>query len=166
MTPLVPCPACKRHVATREIACPFCAAALPVQRARHALVLGRVTRAAVFSAAVIACDSDKPAPAPAPTAPTPAQGSDDLERLLDDPAAPRVAPPVDAALADAQVDAPLVDAGVPDAARLDAGVAKKKKIQKQRDPDNLEDVKIQQERLDQRHLAKPYGAPPVRRRIV
>jgi hypothetical protein len=163
MTALVPCPACKRHVATREITCPFCASALPAQRARHAVVLGRVTRAAVFSAAVIACDSDKPAPAPAPT---PAQGSDDLERLLDDPAAPRVAPPVDAALADAHVDAPLVDAGVPDAARPDAGVAKKKKTQKKRDPDNLEDVKIQEERFDQRHLAKPYGAPPARRRIV
>ncbi|HEX5061197.1 MAG TPA: hypothetical protein VFV99_17645 [Kofleriaceae bacterium] len=154
MTALVPCPACKRHVATRERACPFCAHVLPVARAQHITVIGRVTRAAVFSAALVACGKDKPKEAPAPP---PAQGSDDLEKMLDEPRTVEhaaVPPPVDAAVI--EPDAAVVDAGAPP----DAGVVKKKHVQKQQVQD-VRDIKI-----DHIQNAKPYGAPPARRRIV
>lgn len=154
MTALAPCPACKRHIATHERACPFCAHALPVLRAEHKSVIGRVTRAAVFSAALAACSNDKPKQPP----PAPAQGSDDLEKMLDhdghtvDHAA--VPPPADAAIV--EPDAAVVDAGLPP----DAGVVKKKKKKK------VEQVQETITPIDPRHLAKPYGAPPARRRIV
>lgn len=158
MTALAPCPHCMRHVATHETACPFCARELARGRARH-VVLGRVSRAAVFSAALAACSQDKPKP-PAP--PPPARGSDDLEKLLDhqprvvdEPAPTAAPPPVDAGVA-APIDAAVVDAGAPD-----AGVPVKKK--KQQKVQKIEDVKIE---IDHRHMAKPYGAPPARRRIV
>ena len=150
MTQLVPCPTCRRHVSTREMTCPFCAHALPPARAQHIVLLGRVSRAAVFSAALAACSDDKPKP----PAPAPTQGSDDLEQLLDQqPQAVEHAPPIDAPI-DAPSDAALVDAGVPP----DAGIVKKKK-------------RVRQETItvpppDRIQNAKPYGAPPARRRIV
>jgi hypothetical protein len=154
MTELRLCPACHRHVATREVACPFCACALAPARGQHIQLVGRVSRAAVFSAALAACSSEKPAaPAPAP----PAQGSDDLEKMLDtdERVVPRAdAPtPIDAASADAAV----VDAAVP----VDAGVVRKKKQQQQVPLD--EPVKTVPDHMIH---AKPYGAPPARRRIV
>jgi hypothetical protein len=148
-----PCPACKRHVATHEVACPFCAHRF-TPRAQHIALVGRVSRAAVFSAALAACSNDKPPPPAAP----PAQGSDDLEQLLDkqgnavEPTAP---PPIDAAVP--EPDTAVVDAGV-----ADAGVVIKKKRRQQKEaveklPDTLPDRIIN---------AKPYGAPPARRRLV
>ena len=152
MTTFAPCPACKRHVATREIACPFCAHRF-TPRAQQIALVGRVSRAAVFSAALAACSNDKP-PAPAPP---PAHGSDDLEKLLDhdDRTVEHPAPPIDAGVP--EPDAAIVDAGAPDAGTPDAGVVikKKKKLQQQ------ETIKI-----EQREMAKPYGAPPARRRVV
>ena len=152
MSELVPCPSCKRHVTTREQVCPFCAHALPPARAQRIVLLGRVSRAAVFSAALAACADDKPKP----PAPAPAQGSDDLEKLLDQQPQPVEHAPIDASLADAAApDAAVVDAGVPP----DAGVAKKKK-KKQK----VEEVPV---KIEPDHIhAKPYGAPPARRRIV
>ena len=53
MSCLAPCPACKRHVATDETTCPFCAAALP-DSFREALSCrkppGRLSRAAMLAA--------------------------------------------------------------------------------------------------------------------
>jgi hypothetical protein len=155
MTQLAPCPACKRHVATREIACPFCTHRF-TPRAQHVALVGRVTRAAVFSAALAACAKDKPPPSPAPP---PTQGSDDLEQMLDPSGSAAVAPTAPP-LIDAAVSAPdaaiVVDAGVPD-----AGVVIKKKQKKREQVE--ETVKVP---IDNRHLAKPYGAPPARRRVV
>ncbi|HEY5922735.1 MAG TPA: hypothetical protein VIV11_13740 [Kofleriaceae bacterium] len=157
MSKLAPCPGCKRHVATRETACPFCARALAPRRAQHIVLIGRVSRAAVFSAALAACTEEKPKPAPVP----PAQGSDDLEKLLDHQPRPvePAAAPSDAAISDAALaesDAAIVvDAGV----RPDAGVVKKKK--KKQTPEEV----IQKPDFDH-HKAMPYGAPPARRRIV
>ncbi len=62
--PLVPCPACARHVAIAETACPFCASALPTDLAKRVIpgATGRLSRAAAYaftaSLAVAACSSD------------------------------------------------------------------------------------------------------------
>ena len=149
MSELVLCPACQRHVRAGEVACPFCARALPRLRPQRIALAGRVSRAAVFSAALVACADKKPA---AP----PAQGSDDLEKMLDDK--PKVdhadtPAPIDAA------DAAIADAGVDAGVPPDAGVVrkKKKKVEVLTAPPPPDDRIIN---------AKPYGAPPARRRIV
>jgi hypothetical protein len=49
MSDLRPCPECRRHVRIDESACPFCAAAL-APAAPASLPVGRLTRAAVFTA--------------------------------------------------------------------------------------------------------------------
>jgi hypothetical protein len=160
MTTLAPCPHCNRHIRANEATCPFCIQAVASRRAQYVPTLGRVSRAAVFSAALVACSKDEPKPPP-PT--PPAQGSDDLEKLLDHQpqvaAQPDAAAPADAGV-DAAMDAGLVDAGMPD-----AGVRVQKK-KKKRDPANLEDTQLTPDKLDPRHMAKPYGAPPARRRVV
>lgn len=154
MTTFAPCPACRRHVATREVACPFCAHRF-TPKSQHIALIGRVSRAAVFSAALAACSKDKP-PAPTP----PAQGSDDLEQLLDHDGSavehPTAPPPIDAAVVepDAATDAAIADAGVPDAG---VPVKKKKKVENVPPPPPPPDARV---------MAKPYGAPPARRRVV
>lgn len=155
MSALAPCPSCRRHVTIDERTCPFCERPLPPLRAQHLALVGRVSRAAVFGAALAACSGDKQPPAPAQ--PPPAQGSDDLEQLLDNDGrevAHPDPPPSDAAvepIADA-----AIDAGVPD-----AGVVKKKKVRTRHERElerQLDETRI--------HSAKPYGAPPARRRVV
>lgn len=170
---LVLCAACRRHVATTERTCPFCASAVPVQRPQRARAVS-LTRAAIFSAAALAsgCESKKPAPAPVP-----AQGSgagtnnDDLEKMLDSEGHVADVPTIDSGLVDAGlVDAPLADASVP----VDAGMSdeQKQRIQRQRDQRRreIEQRKLEQQQrelqIQQREMAKPYGAPPARRRIV
>jgi hypothetical protein len=49
MNDLRPCPECRRHVRVDETACPFCTAAL-APASPPALPVGRLTRAAVFTA--------------------------------------------------------------------------------------------------------------------
>ena len=153
MSELVVCPACNRHVRAHEAACPFCSRALPRLRPQRIALVGRVSRAAVFSAALVACADKKPA---AP----PAQGSDDLEKMLDDK--PKVEhsdtpAPIDAAVV-VEPDASIADAGVDAGVPPDAGVVRKtKKVQ------TIERVKPPDDRIIN---AKPYGAPPARRRIV
>ena len=157
---LRPCGKCRCHVRVSEVACPFCGAELAGAPPRAVTVVGRVTRAAIFSAALAGCTNDKPKPTPAPA---PAQGSDDLEKLLDHDGSevvhPEAPPPIDASIA--TTDAAPIDAGVP---TPDAGVVRKKrhKQQQQQQEQTIEQVK----QIDQRHMAKPYGAPPARRRIV
>jgi hypothetical protein len=151
------CVGCRRHVGIRETACPFCGCALPVPPAPRAVRIGRVSRAAVFSAALVACSNEPTKQAPPPSAQG-SDGTDDLEELLDHqphvvevPDAAPMVEPIDAAVE--QVASP-VDAGVPD-----AGTAVKKKRRQQQ---TIEKQQI----IERRHMAKPYGAPPARRRIV
>ena len=183
MQQLRPCPACARHVAVHEVACPFCATTLPPGAARNVALRGRLTRAAVFGAALAAgaCGNKTN------DAPKPAQGSSDpkeLERMLDepigrDPTTTTQAAPIDAA-ADAAAIAAAVDAGVPDAGPDPAAIARREAERKRREAERrrrleeeeqqkrLEAERLlqQQQQQQQFHNAKPYGAPPARRRLV
>jgi hypothetical protein len=153
---LQPCVACGRHVRVEDAACPFCGAPVDEAEPRPSL-RGRVSRAAVFAAASLAaCGSHdaKPAEGSADNvmvsgygaAPVPLDKRD--AAVADAPAAVAIdAAPV-AAPVDAPVDAAPIDAAPIDAApRRDAGAAH---------PDAG----------PIHHIAKPYGAPPARRRIV
>ena len=132
----------------------------------------------MFSAALVGCEStpETPKAAPAPQH----EGSDDLEKLLDGDhhVADRPAPPrADAAVAaDATAIAvTTVDAGVPaDAGVDDKALAAKREKQRR---EKREREKRERERIEKQldvalpdpnlniH-AKPYGAPPARRRVV
>jgi hypothetical protein len=129
------------------------------------------TRAAVFSAALAGCSDHKPPPTP--TQGSAAQSDEELEKLLD--YQPRTAdhPIHDAAPVDAAVQiAEPVDAAVP----VDAGVDQQALLKKKREQERLR--RIEQQRREQEQLqqvevrehdhinAKPYGAPPARRRVV
>ena len=120
MTELAPCPRCKRHVAVRETTCPFCSAAVSGLRAVHH-VPASLVRVAVLTAALAGCSDKKAAePPPAGSAAGSAQGSDDLEKMLDqDVRAAHHDTPADAAL-DAYAVAEAIDAGVPADAGLSA----------------------------------------------
>lgn len=176
---LAPCGACRRHVAAGEVRCPFCGSTA-LQRPQRAMPRGRLTRAAIFSAALVACESSPEAPRPAPSGPV--QGSDDLEKLLDvDQRVVDRPPPVDAMPADA---ASHVASSPPDAGRaaapIDAGVdpliaERRRRERERRERERRErDEQLRREQEEQkqlqlddmRHHAKPYGAPPARRRVV
>lgn len=66
--PLLPCPACNRHVRATDAHCPFCAAALPEGAAPRPAPepLPRLSRAAAFvfgaSLAVTACETEVVSP--------------------------------------------------------------------------------------------------------
>ncbi|HUS29615.1 MAG TPA: hypothetical protein VMZ53_13975 [Kofleriaceae bacterium] len=152
---LSPCPACKRHVRIAAASCPFCATRLPVLQARRAIPRS-LTRAAIFSAALAGCQTKQSAPAPS-------AGS----------AAPIVAPP--APVADA-ADMPITgsnagsavvadDASVAaDAAAAGSGVGSALRQEKLH---RLKEKRTQHIKIpDERQMAKPYGAPPARRRVV
>lgn len=129
------------------------------------------TRAAVFSAALAGCSDHKQPPAP--HAGSAQQGSDDLEQLLDEQ--PRTAehPTLDAAPVDAAVQvAQPIDAALP----VDAGVdqqalaeKKRRAEERRRKLEQQRQEELQREVIDRQrdHIeAKPYGAPPARRRVV
>jgi hypothetical protein len=90
MSDLHPCTACRRHVRIDERTCPFCAAALS-PGAPPALPVGRLTRAAVFTAgaalAGAACGG-KTAPAQDPIDNTAAA----IDAGVDEPQPPDAAP--------------------------------------------------------------------------
>lgn len=163
MLELVPCPACRRHIALDERSCPFCGAAIRVARAPR-FVPRALTRAAVFSAALAACESGSRTTAPT-SAPVPQQGSaadDDLEKMLD----------TDQRVVEHPVQTPpppqVIDAGVPvpiDAAVVDSTPKRTKTRTKKQDTKKAVDI-VPDEIIDHRRLAKPYGAPPARRRVV
>lgn len=164
-----------------ETACPFCRVALPRQRPQRAIPGGRLTRAAIFSAALVACESKQTQPRPTP-APVPAQGSDDLEKMLDgDQRVVDRPTPIDAAASpDATAIAATVDAGVPgdagtqlaDKERRRKMIEHQQQLQKQRERREKEERQRIEQQLDQQRIdnmrihAKPYGAPPARRRVV
>jgi hypothetical protein len=56
MSPFEPCPGCRRHVATLETVCPFCATPLPdsFRETERAPLRGRMSRVAVFAAGATA----------------------------------------------------------------------------------------------------------------
>lgn len=166
MTELAPCPRCHRHVAVRETACPFCSAAVSGLRAVHH-VPAKLVRVAVLTAALVGC-SDKKAAEPPPAGS--AQGSDDLEKMLDqDVKTAKHDTPADAAL-DAYAVAEAIDAGVPaDAGPTAEEIAHKRAVERKR----LEEKRRIKQELDEQRLrnldrlnAKPYGAPSARRRVV
>lgn len=174
---LVLCGGCRRHVDSRETTCPFCAAAVTA-RPQRAFLRGRLSRAAVFSAALVACESKQSPPAPAPVPQQ--QGSDDLETMLDgdqhvaDQARVPVAPttPTDASLADAgAIETATADAGVPADAGMDRAKILELKLEKDRRRrekrrKKMEEQLVQPPPYDQINIPKPYGAPPARRRLV
>ena len=174
---LVPCVHCKRHVGATETACPFCATALPPQRSQFAFA-ARLTRAAVFSAAVVgagACkDSSKSSAALQPTTAGSAAATGSATGSATDASTPPVDHTAPVTVTDGGVDdAAIADAG----ASGDAGVVlneqQRNEIIKKKEQDRGDNVDDGRRREIQRDLrrkmqqnAKPYGAPPARRRIV
>ena len=161
---MTPCSACARHVKHDETACPFCGAPFVPPAPRTARVVGRVTRAAIFSAALVACSKhEEPQPAPHPGS---AEHLDqDFNQLLGSADVQHA--PADAAVALAPDAA--VDAGKSDEERTRE--LQQVQQQKQHTDDERRRRELEQQRLreqqDQLHYnAKPYGAPPARRRVV
>lgn len=169
---LVPCTQCRRHVDAGESACPFCGCVV-VERPRLASPRGKLTRAAVFSAALAGCNSKQEPPKPAP-APAQQQGSDDLEKMLDgDHHVDRPAAPVDASVAMEPVDAAVmasqpVDAGSPlDVAVPTRGHGHHVRVHKEGPPPPPPPPPPDDPNNPNWHAnPKPYGAPPARRRLV
>jgi len=168
---MTPCPECARHVRDEDAACPFCGAAIVAAPRPRVQLVGRVTRAAVFSAALVACGGKKDEPAPAP------KGSaehldQDFNQLLGSAEASGAPHAVDAAVAAVAVDAPVaVDAGVSDEERTrqlqrvqEEQRKKREQLEQEQRQRTIDDQRIQQR--DWHNVAKPYGAPPARRRIV
>ena len=169
MTELAPCPRCHRHVAVHETTCPFCRAAVSGLRAVHHIP-AKLVRVAVLTAALAGCSDKKSAePPPAGSAAGSAQGSDDLEKMLDhDGTTVQHAAPADAAL-DAYAVADAIDAGV----AADAGLSQEElAAQKEKQRERLEERRrkkaLEEQRRQQldRVNVKPYGAPSARRRVV
>jgi hypothetical protein len=174
---LVTCVHCRRHVGVRETVCPFCASALPAQRPQHVPLRGRLSRAAIFSAAaaLVGCDSkpSTPAPVPAHGSGSGSGSADDLEKMLDvdQHVVDHPAPPADAAV-DAIAIAATVDAGVPVDAGVDPAVVAEQRRRREAERKRREQERLRREQqlIDQQimrqNVAKPYGAPPARRRVV
>jgi hypothetical protein len=173
---MTPCSACARHVKHDETACPFCGAPFIAPAPRNARVVGRVTRAAIFSAALVACGKhEDPKPTPKPGS---AEHLDqDFNQLLGSAEVQQA--PADAAVALASDAA--VDAGLSDEERTrqlqhaqDQQRQQQQQQQQQQQRQHADDERrrreLEQERLreqqDMMHNAKPYGAPPARRRVV
>ena len=145
MNDLIACSTCHRHVAIDESTCPFCGVGLGRREPRPP-VHGRLSRAAFFASATLAtaaCSSRSKPEAGGSAQPV----TQRVDATSIDAAPVPDAMVVDAAVVDAAPpDAPL-DAGVRRRPRVDAGVPEPRPID--RPPNNM-----------------PYGAPPVRRRVV
>ena len=164
MNPLAPCPSCQRHVRVGAASCPFCATTLPALRARN-IVPRALTRAAIFSAALAGCQSKSTAPNP--SAGSAATGSA-VQHVADDAPSAPVADAAEAmgsatgsATGSAGSAAVADDAGVADAGVTKASAEELKKRKLER----LHEKRHKVEAVE-RQMAKPYGAPPARRRIV
>lgn len=169
---MTPCSSCARHVRDTETACPFCGAELAASPPRTVAIVGRVTRAAIFSAALIACGTTHEEPKPAPPAGSAEKLDQDFNQLLGS-AEPGSAV---AHASDAAVAADAAQVAVP----VDAMTDEERTRQLQHEQDQHkrdealrrqreEDQRRQQDHIQQRDYnqnAKPYGAPPARRRVV
>lgn len=54
MSPLAPCPSCRRHVRVAESACPFCGTAVVLEAASAPRAAQRLGRAAIFTFGAVA----------------------------------------------------------------------------------------------------------------
>ena len=185
---LQPCAGCRRHIAVVETVCPFCARVVTAAPYLRIQLRGRVSRAAVFGAALAACGcphEDAPAKQPPPRELAPEPLDRDFNELLG-PATPAGgAPrpkPVDAALPDAAIADAAVDAAAPDAG-IDPQEAERRRLSRlegqriQRERERIErELEEKQRQVEQQRqidemrrrnpCCKPYGAPPARRRLV
>lgn len=158
MNELAVCPQCKRHVRVATASCPFCATALSGLRARN-VIPRAFTRAAIFSAALAGCGEHKKPPAPTAGSAIGSAAAPVAADAEPGPGSDTGSNAGSAVNAFAAADAgAVVDGGTPDAGR---GSADAKKLKEERDTLRK---KIREDRL--RQMAKPYGAPPARRRIV
>ena len=172
---MTPCSACARHVKHDETACPFCGTPFTAPAPRNLRVVGRVTRAAVFSAALVACSKHEE---PKPKAGSAEHLDQDFNQLLGsaEPGSAAVAASADAAVAvapDAGTDAALTDEErtrqlqhAQDQQREEKQREQRQREQRAQDELRRREIEQQQLRQQQHYNAKPYGAPPARRRVV
>lgn len=178
---MTPCSSCARHVRETETACPFCGAELAASPPRTVAIVGRVTRAAIFSAALVACGTKHEEPKPAPPAGSAEKLDQDFNQLLGS-AEPGSAQPGSAVAhaSDAAVAADAAQVAVPVDAMTDEERTRQlqhaqdqhkrdeeQALRRQREEDQRrreEQLRLQQQDFNQN--AKPYGAPPARRRVV
>jgi len=167
---MTPCSSCARHVRHGETACPFCGEPFVAPAPRSVALIGRVTRAAVFSAALAGCAKHEQ-PKPAPHAGSAENLDQDFNQLVGSAEqGSAVAQTIDAAAPDAAQVAVPVDA-MTDEERTRQLQKQQQAIEnkKQQERERREHEKMveQQQLQNQQHWnAKPYGAPPARRRIV
>ena len=183
---MTPCSSCARHVRDAETACPFCGAELVASPPRTVAIVGRVTRAAVFSAALVACGTKHDEPKPAPPTGSAEKLDQDFNQLLGS-AEPGSAEPGSAVAhaSDAAVAGDAAQVAVPVDAMSDEERTRQLQHQQQQQTDQHkrdeeqalrrqreeelrrreEQIRLQQQQ-DFNHNAKPYGAPPARRRVV
>ncbi|HEY5922734.1 MAG TPA: carboxypeptidase-like regulatory domain-containing protein [Kofleriaceae bacterium] len=179
MNELAPCPACKRHVATHELDCPFCRRAVAL-RAQHVVLTGRVSRAAMFAAALLGTGcwtESKP-----PSGPPLRERLDKLPAgtirgvVRDQDGAPRAGYTISVQLPDGSVRETRSDArGEYSLANLPPGTYE---VQYFNSPRPRYGVRVTLDdrtgataelvvyRIEHIQPATPYGAPPARRRIV
>ena len=179
---MTPCPECARHVRDEDAACPFCGAAIVAAPRPRVQLVGRVTRAAVFSAALVACGGKKDEAKPAPPAGSAEHLDQDFNQLLgsaEGSAQPHAAEgsalpgALDAGLAAVATDAQVaLDAGLSDEERTRQLQHEQERVEQQRRQRVEQEQRqrmLDEQRVQQRdwhNVAKPYGAPPARRRIV
>lgn len=181
---LRPCTECRRHIADREAACPFCSAA--VEGARLPVrVLGRISRAAVFVSAV-GCSRTAPPPAQPPPveqrfAVPPASGTASVHGTVRRGGAPAIGitvtlEPLGATLrSETRTDdnGAYVFHDVPEGRYRVSPVTSGRRPSPHADLDLTANTRLEQnfelpavDPVEYHHEAKPYGAPPARRRVV
>lgn len=181
---LRPCTRCRRHVVAADPTCPFCGAAVDrTSLSRRAL--GRISRAAVFASAV-GCAKTAPPPAqPSPTEPRfavpPANESASVRGVVTAGGVPvngmRVTlEPLGASVRrSTRTDANGAYAfdDVPVGRYRVAPVTNERRPPPSADLDLTANARLEQNfqlpaaaPVDHHHEAKPYGAPPARRRVV
>jgi hypothetical protein len=135
---------------------------LPALRSRKS-VPRALTRAAIFSAALAGCQTKSKAPNPTAGSAIEVGSSAQVVAPADAAAPTPVADAAEGSAAAVAADAAVADI---DAGTGSAASALQKKGKTTRfDPQNP-DAKRRKQELEERQMAKPYGAPPARRRVV
>lgn len=182
---LRPCSGCRRHVSDRDVVCPFCDAALASARP-HLRAFGRLSRAAVFATAVGCHKSAPPPTQPSPTeqrpfAVAPADATASVRGVVTSGGAPvsgitvTLAPLGAPVRRQTRTDAQgvYVFEGVPEGRYRVSPETNRRRPSPSADLDLTANARLEQnfeipvaEPVDHHHEAKPYGAPPARRRVV